>query len=169
MPSVSIRSKTALKARVPDLRHFAPNGRHPHWMRRSPRSARQLSIGPPLSALCARSWQAATTAANSAGDGGFPLASRHPRISEDALDGTAASLATHAAKLNRTKKATPRIRPPGDAFPSGTLPLRLLAINIGTTCASGMNLSLVTVARPFSPSRRQAGTHASHRRRPSPV
>jgi hypothetical protein len=106
--------------------------------------------------LSARSWQAATTAANSAGDGGFPLASRHPRISDDVLDGTAASLATHAAKLNRTKKATPRIRPPGDEFLSETLPRRLLTINIGTTCASGMNLTLVTVAPPFSPSRRRS-------------
>jgi hypothetical protein len=63
--------------------------------------------------LLARSWQAATTAANSAGEGGFPLASCHPRISEDALDGTTTSLATHAAKLNRIKKATARIRSPG--------------------------------------------------------
>src|SRR5271169_2799384 len=70
-------------------------------------------MGPFLPALLARSWQAATTAANSTCDGGFPLASCQPRTSVEALAGATASLAAHAAKPNRIKTANLRIRPPG--------------------------------------------------------
>src|SRR4051794_24544108 len=80
-----------------------------HCTRRNPKSARQPSIGSPLFAVFARSSQAATTAANSFFDGGFPAAVCHSRSSEDAFADVVASPMAHAMRPTNTTSATPRI------------------------------------------------------------
>jgi len=57
----------------------------------------------------ARSSQAATTAANSFFEGGFPAAVCHPRSSEEALAGITASPVAQATRPNNNRNATPRI------------------------------------------------------------
>src|SRR5208283_108214 len=88
------------------------NRRSAHCTRRSPMSARQPSIGSPLSELFARSSQAATTAANSAFEGGLPAVVCHSLRSEEAWASVAPFTIMQATRPSRKTATHPRTRPP---------------------------------------------------------
>jgi hypothetical protein len=74
----------------------------------NPRSVRQPAIGPLSVAAFTLSWQAATSAANSALVGGVPAGVRQSRISEDAFAVEPLAVA-HAARVNSATTASGRI------------------------------------------------------------